>query len=633
MKCFRKYRDLSLNWKICLVTSAIILFAILVSSVTVYNNVSGTYKDSLNKAVGLVVQKQSSAMASYFWRTEALSTSLENEIPNFFPELGDQWDYTDNYRTFLRMNKQYQDFCQIVFNGDLAYSCFLFLDSELPITRILSHPETITFPAEGALLERNYQLLGDRGVRDTVWYQNAQARDGDLYWFSLPGDDRHILAACSIRNMYLLDSRLVTYELGVLVVSFNLSKVDSDMKEDIFRGNLRFLITDGNHQPVFTDGNTSLGMEIFDQLAEQKQDGLADEYTVTLNGTRYRLWEESLPSDMLLYYLLPEKVYDNQVMEGMRLILTVFLTVLVVELCLVAFFSSLVSYPIKKLTAHMRSVSAPTPISHSYQGENEISVLYHTYNEMSEKQDRMIRQISEYAENQKAMQYKLLQAQINPHFIYNTLDSVGCAAMMNGDEKMPAVLNDLAALIRYNVYQPEKLVALSEEMEMLDKYIEIQQFRCDDHLRVTYEIPWEVTGASVPKTLLQPIVENGISYGSANPDGYRYLTIRATRVPPESGAYGDEIIIHICNESSSTVNSWSVNVEKLNAYLNGQVDLKRKSSGLGILNVQQRIRLVYGGRYGIHYEQMGDQTVAVIRLPFLPAAPRTRRAEPEPTAD
>lgn len=216
--------------------------------------------------------------------------------------------------------------------------------------------------------------------------------------------------------------------------------------------------------------------------------------------------------------------------------------------------------------------------------------------------------------------FRCKQAYINPHFLYNTLDSVSCAALIDGKKHLSEVLSSLAKLFRYNITRPEQLVTLREDFEMVNKYIEIQQFRYDGHIRLSSEISPEVMCTKVSKTILQPLVENGIQYGGMNAEGNYCISIWvgfAEEAQDNTGQKDNLVTIRICNEYHNIADSQEKIVEVLNDYLCDKCDLKRKSSGMGIMNVHQRIRLAFGEQYGIHYELGKECIAAVIRLPFF----------------
>ena len=156
---------------------------------------------------------------------------------------------------------------------------------------------------------------------------------------------------------------------------------------------------------------------------------------------------------------------------------------------------------------------------------------------------------------------------------------------------------------------------------MVSNYISIQQFRYDNHINYTCDCPTELTATKLPKTIIQPLVENCLQYGSANPDGYRYIHIQvACCNMPASDQGNYTVCITILNEYDNRNQTLDSDVQLLNLYLNHSCEIKRKNSGLGILNVQQRIQFVFGKDYGIRYERQQDMLATIISLPLFISA-------------
>ena len=228
---------------------------------------------------------------------------------------------------------------------------------------------------------------------------------------------------------------------------------------------------------------------------------------------------------------------------------------------------------------------------------------------MVEKQEALIQQTMDYAEKQKQLKFQILQAQINPHFLYNALDSVGCAAMLQGQTLLTDTLSCLVSLLRYNINDPEQLVTLAEELQIVEDYISIQRFRYGNLLLYSSQIREEAGKSRIPKTIVQPLVENAVQYGGRAPDG----SCRISLLAEYDGEKGD-IVIRIRNDVSSGKAAGNL-AALLNAYLSGQRQIERNSSGLGIINVQQRIQFVFGEAYGLRYEGDGESIVCIVMLP------------------
>ena len=607
------FGKLSINMKIFCITALILLSSMLITGSYVHSQSRKLYSESLDKAIQLIMQKNSSAIMEYFRRAEALANTLYTEIPTFAPEIEQETDVFQNYRTYLGLKTKMDSVCKAIWGEDSVCSSYLLLHSDYPVSDLFRAPESSLLYDNPIAADYQFFIYSDEALQDEEWFQHANSlEDGSAYWFASPVGNNMILSANSLSDIFMINGEAREYSLGTLVISIDISKILEYYDNDAFANDMGIFITDSDNQIMFAKDDSLLGSNFY-SLVEEK----GSFPTVTMDGISFRLWEQILPNDMSLFILMPEQTFNSQIWVNLKMLFVFFLLVLFAEIILAALFTRMITKPISQLSNHMKVSTVPTLITHDYKTNDEIGVLYCTYNEMVEKHEVLIQQIYDYSEYQKRLKYKMLQAQINPHFLYNTLDSVSCAALINGENELSDVLSKLASLLRYNINQSDQLVTLHDELEMVKDYIAIQQFRCDNHIRITYDISQEITNIRLPKTILQPLVENSIFYGSTNEDGYSYIHIQMTL---ESGpAPGNKTIvsIQVCNEHKNMENSVEADVELLNNYLKGNCELKRRSSALGVLNVQQRIQLAFGEKYGIHYEQMGENIAAVINLPFF----------------
>ena len=618
----KRFRTISMNQKIFFVTTFILLSSILVTGVYVQNHFRRLYSESMNQSVQLIMQKYSATIADYFYRTEVLGNMLEREIPTFFPGMEEDADVFQKYQDYLALKDTMNTSVEAVFGQETEYRCYLLLDEGLPMASMFRAPGSV-FPYEDFWVGgMPFFILSDEKLKKEEWMQTAGMLGGATYWFSLDAHVDSIYSARNLNHTFMVNGKAVNYTLGTLVVSIDISGITQTFDSDIFGDNLGFLITDTDYRIVYGDAPASMNGEFGDLIEESQplSNEAETEYLVPINEVPCRLMMQELPGNLLLMTYLPLRTLNVQVWENLQLIVMVFLVVLLAEVVLTAFLSRIITSPIRKLDRHIRENAIPTVIRHGYQANDEIGILYQTFNEMAEKNEALIQQIYDSNEQQKKLKYQMLQAQINPHFLYNTLDSVSCAALINGENELSDVLSYLARNLRYSIHEPDQLVTLKEELAMVGDYIAIQQFRCDNRIRFICETSQEVAAILVPKMILQPLLENGISYGRASADGYRYVSIEGSLVVSQgenSRKKKNEISIRVLNEYNPMEYTIEEETRRLNGYLEGTIQMKRSGSGLGVLNVQQRIQLAFGEAYGVRYEPAGHRMAAVITLPFF----------------
>ena len=213
---------------------------------------------------------------------------------------------------------------------------------------------------------------------------------------------------------------------------------------------------------------------------------------------------------------------------------------------------------------------------------------------------------AELTEQKMSMLY--LKSQVNPHFLYNTLDTIRIQAQLNGDKKVADLLMRLVDFFRLSVKVDRPMVTLDDEMELLEAYMELMCCRYPE-LVCEYDIDPDLGGAQVPNFILQPIVENSLLHGLKN-KGYRgEVTISAGR----SGDSRLEICVRDTGSGFAGGRKAAID-EMLRSY--ARQPPKLSGNSIGILNVQKRIKLLCGREYGLSYTE--NETGGVTAHILLP---------------
>jgi two-component system sensor histidine kinase YesM len=234
---------------------------------------------------------------------------------------------------------------------------------------------------------------------------------------------------------------------------------------------------------------------------------------------------------------------------------------------------------------------------------NEVGILTHSFNNMTNKIDELMQEIVYEQEEKRKLEMRALQSQINPHFLYNTLDSIIWMAEGNKNREVVQMTASLAKLMRQSISNEAQLISIKQEMEYIQSYLTIQKMRYRDKLEFNIEVEEQIKQASIIKLLLQPIVENAIYHGLKYKEDKGNLNIRGYRDK-------DNIIIEVIDDGVGMSEDKVCNIfeeHKVNYNLNG----------VGIYNVMSRIKLYYGEEYGItYYSTKGFGTIVKIKIPF-----------------
>jgi len=272
-------------------------------------------------------------------------------------------------------------------------------------------------------------------------------------------------------------------------------------------------------------------------------------------------------------------------------------------LLLAIYFSTYISRPVIHISQVMNQVregDLDIRIDSSRQ-TGEMKTLYQSFNYMMDMIGDLIQEVYVAKIREKQSELAALQAQINPHFLYNTLDSINWMAIRYGARDIQKMVVSLATMLRYSLNNGQNLIAVQDEIKQVQSYINLQQIRFENCFESEIRIQEEMNSCIIIK-LLQPLVENAIIHGF---DEGQYenghLTITGEI---ESG----HMVFRVMNDGHQA------DLEVIQRILYPAEDVKPKS--YGIKNVNDRLRHQYGEEYTLQYRIQGDLTVAVIRIPL-----------------
>lgn len=219
--------------------------------------------------------------------------------------------------------------------------------------------------------------------------------------------------------------------------------------------------------------------------------------------------------------------------------------------------------------------------------QDEIWELEKSYNNMIARINDLIVNIKTEKEKQRKLELIALQAQINPHFLYNTLDAIACIAKLkNRQDDIELIVMELARFFRLSLHKGDKYITVEEEIQLVQSFVTIEQMRCPDKFDVEYNIPEEIIHLKMLKITLQPLVENAIKHGIRQKRGKGHIVINGMR-------FGDELKFQVVDDG--------VGFDVKNTDLH-KSSYSMSQNGYGLYNVDERIKLEYGVRYGIHID-------------------------------
>lgn len=222
----------------------------------------------------------------------------------------------------------------------------------------------------------------------------------------------------------------------------------------------------------------------------------------------------------------------------------------------------------------------------------EIQKLNTSVNQMIKKIGQLVDDIRVEEINLRAAELRLLQEQINPHFLYNTLDNIIWLAESGEDEEVVKMVSSLSSFFRTTLSKGRDYITIAEEREHIESYLSIQKFRYRDILSYDIDFEAEILDHSILKLTLQPIVENALYHGIKNKRGMGHIQI-------DGRMAGDNIEFIV---SDNGIGMREEEAEHLRKVISGLVSDDRSGGGFGLFNVNQRLQLNYGKEYGLNIE-------------------------------
>ncbi|WP_235827861.1 cache domain-containing sensor histidine kinase [Brevibacillus migulae] len=261
---------------------------------------------------------------------------------------------------------------------------------------------------------------------------------------------------------------------------------------------------------------------------------------------------------------------------------------------LAVYFAYSLSKPLVRLKEKMSQVEKGNlhervPVA----SRDEIGMLGEQFNRMVGEMNRLVNEVYMISLREREAELAALQSQINPHFIYNTLEAINMMAIKAGNFDVSDMVSSLGKLMRYTVDRSDGFVKLADEIESLRSYIRIQQTRLGERLHVEMAVDEELVGAYIPKLLLQPLIENAIYHGIENLEAGGTIWLAVTR-------HEQELRITVKDDGKGLDDHELARLRRLIHIPFHQLEEERNGrNGTALRNINQRITLLYGEAYGL----------------------------------
>jgi two-component system sensor histidine kinase YesM len=404
---------------------------------------------------------------------------------------------------------------------------------------------------------------------------------GGNRWIYPDRDDNTLAAAREIRSYRNLEFD----RLGMLSIRIDLKSISSDYARGMDEDGAHFLIMSGQ-ELIIPDGLPFAYHTIGHEL--KKRNGYK---IMELGGKRYFMtYAKSSYIPWTYIVLMPYDQLFRTILTVKNIVVVIFASLFLLAIVISVRFSKDITRPIESLNAKMKSVQKGNFTYVEEPGDRQFPMdetghMHRNFRMMIERIDELINENFKKQLAIKESEFKALQSQINPHFLYNTLESINWSAKLSGMHDISTMVGSLGALLRSTISHKNPLVTIKEEMEMVGHYIAIQKVRYEERLDFEADIPAAAEGCIIPKLTLQPLVENAIHYGVER-------MIEPCRIRIRAAVVGRQLEL--------TVEDNGPGMDKQSLELWQKGELQTRGAGIGLRNIHERLRLMFGEGSGLN---------------------------------
>jgi two-component system sensor histidine kinase YesM len=477
--------------------------------------------------------------------------------------------------------------------------------------RLYKEISSVRFYIDNPTMLNNWEFIPPtERLQNASWYKDALAANGLAVWGYVE-DERYGKQTLSlVRKINFWEYR----SFGVLVVNVNMDILEEILTQETFDT----MIVDSDDVIVAANRRERIGMSLADIDLDPK--------TMSGNG-RFEAVVDGEWSEIRIETLVPEasanglRVISVFAIESIvadanrvnRLALSVIAASLIFSIVLMYAFSGMLSARMLRLSKHIQRMAAGQwRTTVRIDGKDEIGQLARQFNSMSasiadlmDEVEETNRQRSMLETKQNEIRFKMMASQINPHFLFNALESIRMKAHLKGEKEISRIVRLLGKMMRKNLEAGNRVIQLADEMDMVRCYLDIQSFRYEDRLTYEMHIDPRCEYTPIPPLIVQPLVENAVIHGLENKEHGGSVRIRAE-------IEGDNVRVSVEDDG---IGMSPETVRRL--YETLQAPDEDERSRIGLRNVHVRLQLSFGPEHGLVIESReGEGTSIHFHIPL-----------------
>ena len=475
--------------------------------------------------------------------------------------------------------------------------------------------EIALFSSSGELLAGtpNASEKNDADPASQSWFKAARKDTANLH-FSVPHIQNLFNDSGNSFRWVISLSRAVEIthggesEIGVLLVDMDFNNVAELMKSlnDKEEGQYYYL-SDSTGELIYHPRMIQISEGFSDEtnrMAASHSDGA---YREIFNKEKREIVIQTISyTGWRIVGAIPDSALNTGMLNIKLFVILIFLLTLAIIIIINRIVTNRITYPILRLDDSVKSYETGAQGQSIYiGGSTEIRHLGRSIQANYDQIEELIKDIKIEQDERRRSEIAALQSQINPHFLYNTLDSITWMVEGGKNDEASHMIQELARLFRISLSKGKNIISVSDEIQHARSYMNIQKVRYKDIFSVEFDVSPDIENACIVKLVVQPILENAIYYGVSSMDGDGEIKVRGRRE-------GDDVIIEVSDNGMGMPPEVAANV------LTETNHVHKHGNGVGLVNVHNRLKLIFGDQYGLSLESEPDEGTTVrIRIPYI----------------
>ena len=586
-------RQYSMRTKLTISFSIAVITILMIIMILLSRLVNNYYQEKILFSADQSFEQANSFIQNYLDTMIYVSDQIyyNNDVQQLLSQndLGKFQSYGEQYRDFLRLDSV----CRTAELVETIYMARLFVPDQLTYSENMRHFEKMS------VLEnrKDYEIFLNNGGGSFFTAPEM---------IKMPGLNYEVEIVSLLRVILTTDGTIEP--IGVQQVGIQTSKIKSVLeKSEITKSGIVYLVNSAGEIISCSDENNDL-LRKLKQAGELPWPASSDSWSeVTVQKQSYYMNQAQLDSaDWSLVALIPQReiIQQSKQLESIILVLSfaAVIAIFIVSSAISKYYTNRLSY----LTEMMHEVqNGELDIDLKIKESDEIGDLFHSFSYMTQQLKLLMEEKYRSGKAVKTAQLQALRAQINPHFLYNTLELINWEAIDHNVPEISEIAKSLSQFYRISLNKGMEIVSLEKELNHVRAYVNIQNYHFDGAIQLYIDVPEELLQCSCINIILQPLVENSILHGMEETlSGEEYpIYISAKQVE-------QDIILSIQDEGTGMSSQQIKDIMNMKSL---------KVTGYGIKNIDLRLKLTYGEQYGLSYQSsVGKGTTVKIRIPFQP---------------